>query len=169
MLKSVSISAALLALCGLFSATLRAQVAETDTLFIALQRQDSLLFERGFNRCDLDYLAGVVADELRFYHDQSGVQDRADFLENTRRYICANPDLKPIRQLEAGSLEVFPLYDNGRIYGAIQRGVHHFYLRESGKADRWTSVARFTHVWLWRDGRWQLGEVLSYDHRSERP
>lgn len=158
-----------LTLLGLATLSLRAQVATTDTLFLALQQQDSLLFERGFNRCDLAYLDRVISTDLRFFHDQSGIQDRDRFMDNTRKYICANAAQKPIRQLEAGSLVVFPLYEDGRLYGGIQHGIHHFYLREAGRADRWTSVARFTHVWLWRDGRWQLSEALSYDHRSERP
>ena len=144
----------------------QAQAADPGDLFQALKEHDAAFFERGFNRCDLDYLAGAVHPQLRFYHDQGGFQDHDRFFENTRRYLCADPDRKPVRKVDAGSLEVFPLYDQGVLYGAIQRGVHHFYLREPGKPDVHTSSARFTHVYVREDGRWLLKEVLSYDHRA---
>ena len=80
----------------------------------------------------------MFAADLKFYHDQSGFQDRNAFFENTRKYICADLKKKPIRKVESSSLEVFPLYDNGELYGAIQNGIHHFYLRENDKEDVWT-------------------------------
>jgi CubicO group peptidase (beta-lactamase class C family) len=63
-------------------------------------------------------------------------------------------------------LEVFPLYNDGNLYGAIQKGIHHFYLRESGKEDIWTSTAKFTHIWVLESKTWKLSEVLSYDHHD---
>ncbi|NNF19892.1 MAG: beta-lactamase family protein, partial [Flavobacteriaceae bacterium] len=71
--------------------------------------------------------------------------------------------------LEPGSLEVFPLYDKGQLYGAIQHGIHNFFIREQGKEDRWTGIAKFTHTWLFEDQKWKLAEVLSYDHREPSP
>ena len=121
-------------------------------------------FERGFNQCDLVYLESHIAEDLKFYHDQSGFQDKKTFFENTQKYICSNSGQKPIRKVETNRLEVFPLYNNGKIYGAIQKGVHHFYLREKGKEDVWTSTAKFTHVWILDKEIWKLSEVLSYDH-----
>ncbi len=138
-------------------------------LFEALKAHDSVFFERGFNQCDLDYLKGAVDPQLRFYHDQGGFQDYATFLENTRKHICADPARKPIRKVDADSLQVFPLYHDGMLYGALQSGVHRFYLREPGKDDVLTSVARFTHVYVLDAGRWRLKEVLSYDHHSPGP
>ncbi len=143
-----------------------AQVGEHAELFEVLKLKDSLLFELGFNQCDLVYLESSISDELTFYHDQSGVQDKVAFLENTKKYICSDSPQKPIRQLENTSLEVFPLYDNGVIYGAIQKGIHYFYLREDGKEDVLTSVAKFTHVWTLQNENWILSEVLSYDHQN---
>lgn len=142
------------------------QVARDTELFKDLQAQDRTFFELGFNACDLEYLEAAVHPDLRFYHDQGGFQDRDAFFENTRKYICATPDRKPIRKVDAESLEVFPLHRDGVLYGAIQRGLHHFYLREAGKPDVHTSSARFTHVYVLEEGRWLLREVLSYDHQS---
>jgi hypothetical protein len=160
----------LLLLCFLsFVHLANAQVQENSSLFQELKAQDSIFFERGFNRCDLDYLKNQVADNLRFYHDQGGFQDKAKFLENTANAICGSDDKKPIRKVAPESLEVFPLYTEGKLYGAIQTGVHYFYIREKDKKDLWTSKAKFTHVWIIDKGAWKLTEVLSYDHQSETP
>jgi CubicO group peptidase (beta-lactamase class C family) len=143
-----------------------AQIDENTELFKTLKVQDSTFFERGFNRCDLDFLGNHIAGNLKFYHDQSGFQDRKAFFENTEKYICSNSDKKPIRKVDVNSLEVFPLYNDGNLYGAIQKGIHHFYLRESGKEDIWTSTAKFTHIWVLESKTWKLSEVLSYDHHD---
>ncbi len=145
-----------------------AQTDKKSPLFLELKQQDSLFFERSFNQCDIAYLESRMARDLKFYHDQSGFQDRAKFFENVKQYICGPTTKKPIRKVDTNSLEVFPLYNNGKLYGAIQMGVHHFYIREQGKTDVHTSTAKFTHVWLMEDGIWKLSEVLSYDHREPR-
>lgn len=150
---------------SLISISAQAQIDKSTELFKTLKEQDSTFFERGFNQCDLEYLEKHISDNLKFYHDQSGFQDRNAFFENTKKYICSNSDKKPIRKIAINSLEVFPLYNDGNLYGAIQKGIHHFYLRENGKDDVWTSTARFIHVWVLENKIWKLSEVLSYDHR----
>ncbi|MEZ0471012.1 nuclear transport factor 2 family protein [Luteimonas salinilitoris] len=158
--KAIVMSLAL-ALAGVASA----ESAPESELFQAMREQDRIFFERGFNRCDFDYLERTVHPELDFYHDQSGYQDRQTFLENTRRYVCPESGAKPIRKVDEDSLTVFPLSRDGNPYGAIQSGTHRFYLREPGKnEDVHTGSARFTHVYLLEDGNWLLREVLSYDH-----
>lgn len=143
----------------------KAQLAKTDSLYLALKQQDSIFFERSFNLCDLDYLDKTTHPEMVFFHDQGGIQHKAEFMAAVKNNICGNPGQKPIRKAAPQSLEVFPLYSNGQLYGVIQTGIHDFYIRESGKADRQTSRAKFTHVWLLDNGRWLLREVLSYDHK----
>lgn len=145
---------------------INAQVDRKSDLFTELQKQDSIFFERGFNQCDLEYLDKHTANDLKFYHDQSGIQDKRTFFENTQKYICSNLDKKPIRKVETNSLEVFPLYNNGKLYGAIQKGIHHFYIREKGKDDIKTSSAKFSHLWVIENEIWKLSTVLSYDHQN---
>ena len=142
---------------------------EKNDLFQELKHLDSVFFEKGFNRCDLTYLENKVADELRFYHDQNGFQNKNMFLKSIEESLCSNFDKKPIRKVDPNSLEVFPLFNNGKIYGAIQTGIHHFYIREKEKKDLWTSTAKFTHLWILENGSWYLTEVLSYDHQSTNP
>ena len=163
MTKQIFFTATFLAI-SIFSAI--AQIDRNLALFIDLKKQDSIFFERSFNLCDLEYLNKAVHKDLIFFHDQGGIQNRNDFVENTKKNICSNPNQKPIRKLEENSLQVFPLYNNGKLYGAIQSGIHNFYIREPNKEDVHTSRAKFTHVWLLENGDWLLKEVLSYDHND---
>ena len=155
-------------LLAVLSCNVWSQVASDSTLFRALGAQDRTLFDRAFNHCGFEYLEAAVHPSLRFYHDQGGFQDRQAFLEATRRNICGDPERKPIRKVDPESLEVFPLYAEGALYGAIQRGVHHFYIRTPDGRETPTSSARFTHVYLLQGERWLLAEVLSYDHGEPR-
>jgi len=143
----------------------KAQLAKTDSLYLALKQQDSIFFERSFNLCDLDYLDKTTHPELVFFHDQGGMQHKTEFLAAVKNNICGNAEQKPIRKAVTNSFEVFPLFSNGIFYGVIQTGIHEFYIRETGKPDRYSSRAKFTHVWLLDNGRWLLREVLSYDHK----
>lgn len=148
----------------LSTGNLNAQIDKNSTLFIELKKQDSLFFERGFNNCDVAYLEKSVDENLKFYHDNGGFQDKKLFLEITKQNICGNPNQKPIRKVVENSLEVFPLYNNGELYGAIQTGEHRFYIREKDKQDVLGGQAKFTTVWTKKDGNWMMSDVLSYDH-----
>lgn len=152
----------------LYGITLAVTTQQVTALSLAeeLAQQDKEFFTRGFNECDTAYLQQGVSDDLIFYHDQSGIQDKEQFMSSVVKHICSNPDVKPIRKLVEGSIETFPLYKNGKLYGAIQQGEHEFYIRRKGYPDKLTSTAKFTHVWLKKDANWQLANVLSYDHVS---
>lgn len=148
----------------LFIGNLQAQIDKTSPLFLELKKQDSLFFDRGFNNCDFAYLEKTMDDNLKFYHDNGGFQDKKLFMERTKQNICGNPNQKPIRKVIENSLEVFPLYNNGELYGAIQTGEHQFFIREKNKEDVLGGQAKFTSVWTKRDGNWLMSDVLSYDH-----
>ena len=67
-----------------------------------------------------------------------------------------------------GSLEVYPLYNNGQLYGAIQHGVHTFeFLNHQGEYQK-GDIAKFTHVWVLEDGTWKVRRELSYDHHLQQ-
>jgi hypothetical protein len=86
-------------------------------------------------------------------------------LLNTKNNICSDFNKKPIRKVIEESLEVYPMYNEGVIYGAVQTGIHDFYIRESNKADIKTSTAKFIHLYLLVNGNWLLKEVISFDHK----
>ncbi len=149
----------------LFSNAATAQVPHDSELFIALQRHDSIFFERGFNSCDTNYLKQAIHKDLVFYHDKAGVSNKAQFMESTRNNLCSDWNNKPIRKVRKESLEVYPLYDNGKLYGVVQSGVHDFFMRVPGKPDAYSGTAKFTHVYLLEGTNWILKEVLSFDHK----
>ena len=140
-----------------------AQVPKNSELFLALQKHDSIFFERCFNQCDFTYMEKMIHKDLAFYHDRGGIQDKKKFLENTKKNLCSDSNKKPIRKVRKESLEVFPLYDDGVLYGVVQNGTHDFYIREPNKVDKQTGSAKFTHVYLLENKEWILKEVLSFD------
>lgn len=148
----------------LFFGNVQAQIEKNSPLFLELKKEDSIFFERGFNGCDMAFLEKKVDDNLKFYHDKGGFQDKKLFLQRTKENICSNPKQKPIRKVIESSLEVFPLYNNGVLYGVIQTGEHQFFIREKNREDVLGGQAKFTSVWTKNDGNWIMSDVLSYDH-----
>lgn len=143
-----------------------AQVISDSTIFNQLKKADSSLFERGFNNCDFEILEKLVDDSFEFYHDENGIQNREQFLKGFKESICSNPNNKPIRKVIDESLEVFRLKNNGETYGAIQKGIHLFYIKEPHKELYLTNTAKFTSIWILKEGNWKLSRVLSYDHKE---
>ena len=129
--------------------------AETDgELFRTLESLDAAMFD-SYNKCDLVKNRTFFADDLEFYHDQSGLTIGADTLtDQLKKNICG----KTRRELIAGTLEVYPL----KGYGAVQIGVHRFYTPIN--APEPGGVAKFIHVWRYKDGVWKITRVISYDH-----
>ncbi len=142
------------------------QVDEVSELFVKIWRNDSLLFNVGFNQCDIAQFEDLISENCEFYHDKSGtVKSKADFVANIRDGLC-KMDYKAIRKLDERSMEVYPLNNNGVLYGAVQNGVHRFYGIEEGKEEYFTSIAKFTHLWILEDDIWQLQRMISYDHQT---
>ena len=78
-------------------------------LYKTLYTKDSLLFNVGFNQCDITVFERLVSENFEFYHDQSGVtSSKATFIDGTRNGLC-KLDYQPLRALVKGSLEAFPL------------------------------------------------------------
>ncbi len=144
---------------------LTAQADRDADLFRTLFTCDSLLFNVGFNTCDIAQFEKLVSEDFEFYHDQSGIiSSKEAFIAGTREGLC-RMNYQPIRKLVDGSLQVFPLKNNGRLYGAVQSGEHRFYAKYPDREEaELTSGAQFTHLWLLEDGEWKLARVLSFDH-----
>lgn len=126
-----------------------------------LARLDSALFAIAYT-CNPDQVAAFFTEDLEFYHDKGGVtKSRKAFLENLKRNFCGDVPQKLRRELVPGSLQVFPM-DN---YGAIQMGEHRFYVTQNGQPEKLVGIAKFTHLWQFKDNEWRISRVLSYDHR----
>ena len=113
---------------------------------------DKQLFD-AYNTCNIEKLGTLVADDLEFYHDKTGLAvGKQPFLDAIKKNICG----KVTRELIPGSLEVYPLHG----YGAVEIGVHRF--RHPGDSD--VGEAKFVQLWQYKDGAWKISRVISYDH-----
>ena len=123
--------------------------AELDKTVAALDRA---LFD-SYNTCDLRKFESFFADDVEFYHDQGGVTlGKAALTDAVRKNICG----KTTRELV--SMQVF--YMKG--YGALETGVHRFH--HPGHEEIGVGEGRFVHLWQYKDGRWKITRVVSYDH-----
>lgn len=118
-------------------------------------RLDQELFG-AFNRCELEKFGQLLATDIEFYHDQGGLMlTRQAVVDATQKNICG----KTRRELVAGSLEVHQMNN----YGALVLGTHRFCPAQGD--GRCEGIARFSHLWRFQDGTWQLTRILSFDHR----
>ncbi len=141
------------------------QADKASKLYKTIMSKDSLLFNIGFNTCDILQFENLLSDKFEFYHDKDGVSYKADFIFKLRNGLCKSPTMyQSRRELLSESTEIYPLYKNDTLYGAIQIGIHKFYETISGKKETYQSTAKFTNVWLLENGLWKLTRCLSYDH-----
>lgn len=161
--------AAKICLVLLFASLLtQAQVDPSSRLSQTLKTNDSLLFNVGFNNCDIHQFDSLISNNFEFYHDEAGISSsKAMFIESIRNGMCKLA-YKPKRKLFPNSLKVYPLEKGGVVYGAIQTGEHEFYAIEPGKPEYLTSTALFTHIWLLENGIWKLSRGFSYNHKNSK-
>jgi len=150
----------------------RAQETQQSSLHILLQQKDSILFDAAFNRCDAKTMETLFTEDFEFYHDKGGATlGREEFLAPIRKQCAGqNPDApQPAKRiLTEGSLEVYPLYKDGALYGAIQHGIHSFKFLNQDKEYQQGDTAKFTHLWVLEDGQWKIKRELSYDHQHHQ-
>ena len=129
-------------------------VAQPDALFATVQALDTKLFD-AYNHCDLTTLGAMVADDLEFYHDQTGLSaGKGPFLAAIKQNICGKVE----RALLPDTLEVYPLKGDG----AVEIGVHRFH--HPGRPQDGMGDARFVTLWQNKDGVWKVTRVISYEH-----
>ena len=125
-----------------------------DQLFATVAALDKKLFD-AYNSCDLATLGSLVADDLEFYHDKTGLSvGKQPFIDAIRNNICG----KTQRTLMPGTLEVYPLAN----YGAVEIGVHRF--THPSNPETGVGEGKFVTVWRFKDGAWQITRAISYDH-----
>lgn len=151
---------------------LNAQEYDRDELFDILKKNDSLLFDAAFNTCGITVLNSIFTEDFEFYHDKGGITEGREAFVSGIAQGCENRDgnlPQPAKRiLVPNSLEVYPLFDNGKLYGAIQHGIHAFeFLNEKGEYQK-GDIAKFTHVWVLKDGIWKIRRELSYDHHLQQ-
>ena len=131
--------------------------AQQDALFVTIQALDARLID-AYNRCDLTTFGSLLADDLEFYHDKTGLmRGRQAVVDAVKNNICG----KVTRELVPGTLEVYPIAN----YGAVEIGVHRFH--HPGHEDtEGVGEAKFIHLWRETNGAWQVTRVISFDHHG---
>ena len=155
--------------CLMASGIAIAQVEQNSDLFKNLIAKDSILFKIGFNKCEVDKSSTFIAEDLEFYHDKGGVlTSKEAFVNQMKNGLCNpnNPE-KTYRFLVEESLDVFPMYNNGELYGALQNGKHFFSPNQSMTFEETDNYALFSHLWIKENDEWKLKRVISYNHISK--
>ncbi|MEJ2163770.1 MAG: nuclear transport factor 2 family protein [Robiginitalea sp.] len=142
-------------LCSLavlaFATGATAQVSENSDLYRTILSLDEAYFE-AYNTCDLKTQAGLLSDELEFYHDQGGLsKSKSDILRSIETNICG----KVTRELLSQSVEVHEI----KGFGAVEIGLHKFYNSEEPDAE--SKPSRFVTVWKQEDRRWTMHRIIS--------
>ena len=161
-MKRFSALLLMVVLSGAFSVAMAQAVPGLDAiksqeeLTKAVTALDKELFD-AYNTCNLDKLGTLVADDLEFYHDKTGLAvGKQPFLDAIKNNICG----KVTRQLVPGTLEVYPLHG----YGAVEIGVHRFYHPASSQDKDVVGEAKFVTLWQYKNGAWKITRAISYDH-----
>ncbi len=135
-------------------------IKNQEELTKAVAALDKELFD-AYNTCNLDKLGTLVADDLEFYHDKTGLAvGKQLFLDAIKNNICG----KVTRQLVPGTLEVYPLHG----YGAVEIGVHRFYHPTSSPDKDVVGEGKFVTLWQYKDGAWKITRAISYDHEAAK-
>lgn len=165
-----SIKSLLLSSIGilLVSGIATAQVEKSSELHKILKAKDSILFKIGFNKCEVEKSAELMYDDLEFYHDKGGITNsKEEFVSIMKNGICNDKNPKKVyRFLVEESLDVFPMYNNGKLYGALQNGKHFFSTDKNMTYEKTDNYALFSHLWILEDNEWKLKRVISYNHTS---
>ncbi len=124
--------------------------------FKIIQSLDNDLFD-AYNHCDLQKFGSLLAEDLEFYHDITGLsRGRQATVKAVKDNICG----KVTRELVPGTLQVYPIAH----YGAVEIGAHRFH--HPGKDSVDVGEAKFIMLWQNQDGAWKITRVISFDHHS---
>lgn len=123
------------------------------TITQQIMAMDSLLFDVAFNQCNLALYKTIIAKDLEFYDDRTGLntsieQDIAAFQDK-----CSKPYSITRKLIDS---EVCALGD----FGAVQHGTHIFLV--DGKV---VETAKFTTVWQFTKNQWLVKRAISYNHK----
>ncbi|PJB13403.1 MAG: serine hydrolase [Flavobacteriales bacterium CG_4_9_14_3_um_filter_40_17] len=147
----------------IFSANSIAQIEKKSELYKTILSKDSLLFNVGFNHCDIGQFENLLSENLKFYHDKDGVSDKTKFLYDLKNGLCKSPETRQVKRfLVKESTEIFPLYRNGILYGAIHNGEHLFYESKESQP----GIAKFSNLWMLENDQWKLATSLSFGHQA---
>ena len=165
MFKMKKIYTIVLIISSVFTAKAQSQ-KELET---AIRKMDSLVFNVSFNTCNMAGMEAAISENFEFYHDKGGItHGKRNFINSFANGLC-NPADKWSSRRVLLEMQVFPLTKDGKLYGAVQIGIHSFYEKEknSNKPENFGSTAKFTNLWLLENNEWKYVRAISYDHQTK--
>ncbi|MGF6929167.1 hypothetical protein QFZ48_004667 [Chitinophaga sp. W2I13] len=164
-MKKLLISAVLVLTCMLSFRSISIAQHNDQQLSAVILHNDSL-FWQAYNNCDISKMMEYFSEDIEFYHDKGGITLGIPAMaQSFEKGVCSNKEQFTLRrEVVDSSIKVFPLKKDGVIYGAILTGAHLFYIHNKGKKEYADGLAKFTHLWLLKNGSWKMTRVLSYDH-----
>jgi hypothetical protein len=143
----------ILLISGMIKAQTNEQVLKMATLKTEIIKMDSLLFTVAFNECKTDLFKKIIADDIEFFDDRSGLNNSKEHEIKTFNEKCARSE-KVTRKLNSTTID--KLGD----FGAVQLGDHTFLV--DGVP---VGTAKFIHIWERKNNDWVLKRIVSYEHR----
>ncbi|POY38413.1 nuclear transport factor 2 family protein [Solitalea longa] len=142
--------------------TSTAYPSDEKQLYKVLFALDSSLFATAYT-CQPEITEKFFTDDMEFYHDKGGITiSKAAFIANLKKNFCdPNREVGLKRVLVPGTMKVYPMGN----YGAVQNGEHYFYEVYKDGTEKRVGIAKFTHLWMFKDGVWRISRVISYDHQ----
>jgi CubicO group peptidase (beta-lactamase class C family) len=115
-------------------------------------------FSEAYNSRDIGKLKALFNPELDFYHDKTG---HSNYTENIKVFTENFGARKKIRrELLKESTEVYPINN----FGALEIGVHKFYVTQEGQQEQFDSSPKFIHIWKKTGDKWELIKIVSFNH-----
>lgn len=150
MFRNIAAVLACISIAHVAAAQTRPHAAKSPTLYDTIVYMDSI-WEDSYNNCRIDKQEELISDDLEFYHDQGGLMtSKKALIEALKKNICG----KVTRELQAGSIEVYPIPG----YGAVEMGLHRFHSKNDTGDGKY---AKFVHLWHKEHGRWKITRVIS--------
>jgi hypothetical protein len=67
------------------------QVDKNSELYKTILSKDSLLFDVGFNTCDIKQFENLLSENFEFFHDKDSISNKTIFIHNIRNGLCISP------------------------------------------------------------------------------
>ncbi|MHC9090099.1 nuclear transport factor 2 family protein [Tenacibaculum sp. IMCC1] len=114
-------------------------------------KMDSIFFN-AYNTCDMKTQAGILSDDIEFFHDKGGLStSKNEIIAATKKNICG----KVTRTLIKDSIEVYPINK----YGAVQIGYHKFFNNREPNAK--SIPSKFIAIWKKEHEKWLMTKIIS--------
>ena len=114
-------------------------------------------------------MMSMFTEDIEFYHDKGGpTLGLSTFAQSIEKGLCGDPNFRLRRDALPGTVKVFPMHNQGVLYGAVLSGEHVLCIIKNSGTPVLDGQALFTHLWRKTDQGWKMSRVLSCHHRPAK-